>query len=240
MTPYLHLWLIWAYLRWALIVLVNTGTNWQQFPIWHAVIIPPSRIKQTKVLLELVYLPRPQLCPSVRGGRMMCLADWVEKTFLDHFWIFVGLHFFTTQRDRQRWRDEGRVMMGRGGGGQCTAVDESPVSPERTNADEWRIRRKKIILKTRARGRSSQFSIPALKGQEELQRHAELMRRHSGSPQALPEENSLACFLQQRSLGLYMCVFQTRTPAVEQSTFHSNYSHFTFCQWPTIFVFHTN
>lgn len=239
MTPYLHLWLIWAYLRWALIVLVNTGANWQQPPIWHAVIIPPSRIKQTKVLLELVYLPRPQLCPSVRGERMMCLADWVEKTFLD-LCRLTFLHHPGRQTEMARW---GKSNDG-GGGGQCTAVDESPISPERTNADEWRIRRKKMILKTilktRARGRSSQFSIPALKGQEELQRHAELMRRHSGSPQALPEENSLACFLQQRSLGLYMCVFQTRTPAVEQSTFHSNYSHFTFCQWPTIFVYHTN
>lgn len=65
--------------------------------------------KKNKVLLEFVYLPWPQLCPSVRVEWMMCLADWVEMTFR----IFVGLRFFTTHSDRQRQRDEGRVMMRR-------------------------------------------------------------------------------------------------------------------------------
>lgn len=43
MTTYLHLCLIPAHLQWALIMLVNRATTWQQLLIWYAVLIPREK-----------------------------------------------------------------------------------------------------------------------------------------------------------------------------------------------------
>lgn len=64
--------------------------------------------KKDKVLLEFVYLPRPQLCPSVRVEWMMCLADWAEMTFLDLCWLtFLHLPERQTETERRGKSNDG-------------------------------------------------------------------------------------------------------------------------------------
>lgn len=133
MTPYLHLCLILAYLWGALIGLVNTATNWQA--VHHLTRCYYSSIsdKKDKVLLEFVYLPRPQLCPSVRGEWMMCLADWVEMTFLDLCWLtFLHLPERQTETEGRGTSNDGWGSLRGVAHGYGPVSASSPFWPERS------------------------------------------------------------------------------------------------------------
>lgn len=84
MMTYLHLCLISAHLRWALSLLVNRATTWQQLPIWYAVIIPP-RTEKRQCCLTLGYLG---LTAAMPASQIDDVFGWLSRN--DNFGFLLA------------------------------------------------------------------------------------------------------------------------------------------------------